>query len=116
MLFDAKKRNCLERIVSFVASVCAPMFLRVHLKPRASDGSENAIFSRDLLLFINQQDQTLVCKAIKKCFWNYATVSLNPTDVAVSVFCDNLSFPLSDVLAAEQSLPSQVHTQEMLWI
>ena len=114
MLFDAEKLNCLERIKNFVASVCAPMFLRVHLKPSASDGPENAIFLRDLLLFFNQQDQTLVCKAIKKCFWNHATAWLNPTAVAVSVFCNNLPFPLSAVLAQSNLLPSQVHTLEML--
>ena len=43
MLFDAEKRNRLERIVNFVASVYAPMFLRVHVKPRASDGPGNKI-------------------------------------------------------------------------
>ena len=68
MLFHAENRNRLERIVNFVASVYAPMFLRVDLKPRVPDGSENAIFLRDFLLFFNQQDQTLVCKAIKQCF------------------------------------------------
>ena len=87
MLFDAEKRNHLEGIVNFVASVYAPMFLRVHLKLRASDGPpENAIFSRHLLLFFNQQDQTLVCQAIKKCFLKHATAWSNPTNVAVSVF------------------------------
>ena len=44
MLFDAEKRNRLERIVNFVASVYAPMFLRVHLKPRTSDGPGNKIY------------------------------------------------------------------------
>ena len=86
MLFDAEKRNHFERIVNFVASVYAPMFLRVHLKPRVPDGSENAIFSRHLLLFFNQQDQTLVCQAIKKCFLKHATAWSNPTNVVVSVF------------------------------
>ena len=95
MLFDTKKRNRFERIVKFVASVYAPMFLRVHLKPRASNGTKNAI---------------------KKCFLKHATAWLNPTNVAVSVFCDNPSFPLSTVLATEQYLPSQVHTHEMLWM
>ena len=38
MVFDAEKRNRLERIINFVASVYAPMFLRIHLNPRASDG------------------------------------------------------------------------------
>ena len=92
------------------------MFLRVHLKPRASNGSENATFLRDLLLFFNQQDQTLVCGAIKKCFLKHATAWLNPTNVAVTVFCDNPLFLLSAVLAAEQFLPSHVHTHKMLWI
>ena len=68
MLFDAEKRNRLERIVNFVASVYAPIFLRVHLKPRASDGPENALFSWNLQLFFDQQDQTLVCEAIKIAF------------------------------------------------
>ena len=70
ILVDAEKRNRLKRIVNFVASVCATMFLRVHLKPRASDGSENAIFSRDLLLFINQQDQHWFAKPLKSAFEN----------------------------------------------
>ena len=86
MLFDAEKRNRLNRIVNFVASVYAPMFLKVHSKPRASDGLENAIFSSDHLLFFSQQDQTLMCGAIKKCFLKHATAWLNPTNVAVSVF------------------------------
>ena len=51
MLFDAEKRYRLERIVNFVESVYAPMFLRVHLKPCASDGLENAILLRNLLFF-----------------------------------------------------------------
>ena len=42
MLFDAEKKKRLERIVNFVESVYVPMFLRVHLKPHASDGPENA--------------------------------------------------------------------------
>ena len=37
-------KNRLERIEKFVASVYAPMFLMVHLKPPASDGPENPIF------------------------------------------------------------------------
>ena len=115
MLFDAEKRNRLERIVNFVASVYAPMFLRVHSKPRASDGPGNVIFLRDLLLSFKQQDQTLVCKAIKKCFLAHATAWLNPTNVALSVFSDNPPFPLSAVLSTEHSLPSQVNTHEMLW-
>ena len=55
MLFDAVKRNRLEGIVNFVASVYAPMFLRVHLKPRVPEGSENAILSKDLLSFFKQK-------------------------------------------------------------
>ena len=86
VLFDVKKRNRLERVVNFVASVYASMFLRVHLKPRPSDAPENAIFSRDLPLFFNQQDQTLVCEAIKMCSLKHATAWFNPTDIAVSVF------------------------------
>ena len=92
LLFDAEKRNRLKRIVIFIASVYAPKFLSVHLKPRAFDGPENAIFLRDLLLFFNQQDQTLGCEAIKRCFLKHATAWLSPTNVAVSVFCDNLPF------------------------
>ena len=115
MLFDAEKRNRHEKIVNFVARVYAPMFLRVHLKPRASDGPGNVIFLRDLLLSFKQQDQTLVCEAIKKCFLTHATAWLNPTNVALSVFSDNPPFPLSAVLSTEQSLPSQVNTHEMLW-
>ena len=116
MMFDAVKRNRLERIVNFVSSVYAPMFLRVHLKPRVPEGLENAIFSWDLLLFFNQQNQTLECEAIKKCFFKHATAWLNPIYVEVSVFYDSPPFPLSAVLAEEQSLPSQIHTHEMLWI
>ena len=67
MLFDAEKRKRLERIVNFVASVYASMFLRVHLKLCAFDGPENAIFLRDFCYSsINQQDQTQVCEDIKK--------------------------------------------------
>ena len=66
MLLHAEKCIRLVRIVNFVASVCAPMFFGLHLKRRASDSSENAIFLRDLLLFFNQQDRTLVCEAIEK--------------------------------------------------
>ena len=78
MLVDTEKRNRLEKIVNFVASVYAPMFLRVHLKPRVSDSSENVIFLRDFLLSFQQQDQTLVCEAIKKCFLTHATARLEP--------------------------------------
>ena len=92
MLFDVEKRNHLERIVNFVASVYAPMFLRVHLKPRASDGPENAIFSRHLLLFFNQQDQTLVCEAIKKCFLKHATAWSNPLTLQLVSFAIILLF------------------------
>ena len=116
MLLDAEKRNRLKQIVNYVAKVYAPMFLRVHLESRAFHGPENAIFLRGLLLFFNKQDQKLECEAIKKCFLKHAAAWLNPTNVAVDVFCDNLPFPLSAVLAAEQSLPSQIHTHEMLWI
>ena len=120
MLFDAEKIYCLERIENFVENVCALMFLRVHLKPCASDGPENAIFLRDLLLFFNQSTRpnTAVRSQQKVIFETcyFATTWLNPTNVAVSGFYDSPPFPLSAVLATEQSLPSQVHTHEMLWI
>ena len=108
MLFDAEKRNRFERIVNFVASVYhIPMFLKVHLKPLASDGPENALFLRDFPLFFNQQDQTLVCEAIKKCFFKHATAWLNHTNVAVSVFCDNPPPPLSAVFARSNLCPNR---------
>ena len=59
------RKNRFERIVNSVASVYAPMFLRVYLMPRAFDCPENAI---------------------KKCFLKYVTAWLNPTNVAVRVF------------------------------
>ena len=86
------------------------------MKPCASDCPKNAIFSRDFMLFFNQQNQTLVCKAIKKCVLKHAAAWSNPTNVGIGVFFDNPPFPLSAVLAAELSLPSRVHTLEMLWI
>jgi len=39
-----EKKICLQRVVSFIASAYAPMFLRSHLKPRASHGPENVLF------------------------------------------------------------------------
>ena len=102
-----KENNRLERNADFVAIAYAPMFLRVHSKPRASDGPENAIFFRDLPLFFNQQDQTVVCEAIKRSFLKHATTWLNPTNVAVSVFCNNLLFPLSADLARSSLYPGR---------
>ena len=103
-LFDAEKRNHLKRIVNFVVSVYAPMFLKVYIKQRVSDGPENAMFLGDLPLFFNEQDQTLVCEAIKECFRKHATW-LNPANVAVSIFCEYLPFLLSAVLARSYLCP-----------
>ena len=105
LLMLKKENNRLERNADFVASAYAPMFLRVHLKPRASDGLENARFLRDLPLFFNQQDQTVVCEAIKRFFLKHATTWLNPTNIAGRVFGDNLLFPLSADLARSSLYP-----------
>jgi len=113
--FDDEKKHSLERITSFIASVYAPMFLRVHVKPRAPDGPENAIFLRDLLISYEQHDQNLVNEAIKRSFLAHATTWLNPTNVALSIHSDNPPFPPSAIQSVEQSLPLEVNTQQMLW-
>ena len=48
MSLDVGKINRLRRIVSFVASEHAPMFMRVHVKPRAVNDPGNIIFLREL--------------------------------------------------------------------
>ena len=49
--------------------------------------------------------RSFCCFSLKKSKHWCATAWLNPTDVAVSVFCDNLSFPLSAVLARSNLCP-----------
>ena len=46
------KKKSPYRIVNFVASVYAPMFLRVHLKPRAFDGPENAMIIKGSFIIL----------------------------------------------------------------
>ena len=92
---DVDQINRLRRIVSFVTSVYAPMFMRVHLKPRAVNGPGNMIFLRELLLCNQQYDEELLSAAVKKCFLSHAASWLNPTNAALSVHSDDSPFPIA---------------------
>ena len=100
--------------MSFVASVYAPMFMRVHLKPRAVNGPGNVIFLQELLCY-QQYNEELLSTAVKKCFLSHAASWLNPNNVALSVHSDDPPFPITALQSSQQSLPLQVPTQNMLW-
>ena len=102
MSLDVDKINRLRRIVCFVASVYAPMFKRVHLKPRAVNGPGNVTFLRELLLYYQQYDEELFSAAAKKCFLSHAASWLSPTNVALSVHSDDPSFPITALQSSQQ--------------
>ena len=112
LLLNVDKIIRLRRIVSFVASVYAPMFMRVHLKPRAVIGSGNMIYLRELLLCYQQCDEELFSAAVKKCFLSHAASWLNPTNVALNVHSDDPPFFIAALQSSQQSLPMQTPTQD----
>ena len=95
-----------ELLASWQAcNVYAPMFMRVHFKPRAVNGLGNMIFLRELLLCYQQYDEKLLSAAVKKCFLSHAASWLNTTNVALSVHSDDLPFPIAALRSSQQSLP-----------
>ena len=98
-----------------MCNVNAPMFMRVHLKPRAVNGPGNMIFLRELLLCYQQYDEELLSAAVKKCFLSHAASWLNPTNVALRVHSDVPPFPIAALQFSQQSLALQVPTKDMLW-
>ena len=59
LLFDTKmtvtQNSKLLQITSYIISVYVPMFVKIHLNPRASEGPTNMIFLRYLSLDFRQQ-------------------------------------------------------------
>ena len=82
---STSQKGKLLRIVSYVVTVYVPMFLKIHLNPRAPDGPSNMLFLRDLLLDYHQKDEMLANQGLKKVFVKHFVSWMNPINVALNV-------------------------------
>ena len=107
---DARQQKIVERITSFIVSVYASAYFRIHFKPRAPDGLGNMIYIRDLILNHKNIDEYIFLLN-KKCFQTHATAWLNPTNVALSTHSANAPFTVNDLCNPEQALPKTIATK-----
>ena len=88
--FSEEHVEKLVHVCSFIVSVYAPMFLRIH-NPRAPEGPSNMIFLRNILLDFKSAmgfDYEM-CESLTKAYINHSVAWLNPTNVAVSAHSAN---------------------------
>ena len=104
----------LLKIVSFIVSVNAPMFFRIHSNPRAPDGPGNRIFLRNLLLDFRSQDLDLA-DMLKKTSTKHFVAWMNPTKIALNTHSKDPAFNLKDLQDPQQSLPENVNTESLTW-
>jgi len=105
----------LLRLVSYAVSVYVPMFLRVHLNPRAPEGPSNMLFLRDLLLDYHQKDEMLVDHSLKKVFIKHFCSWMNPVNVTLNVFSKNPAYQVKHLEDPQQNLSDEVDTQQLAW-
>ena len=65
---NERQKDHVKLIVGFVASVYLPMFLKIHLNPAASEGPENMLFCRNLLLSYKEHSEALFETSVKRFF------------------------------------------------
>lgn len=119
LLFDeelttAQSSNLIS-IASYVLSVYAPMFFRIHLNPRAPEGPANMIFLRDLLLDLMPRHKNLVENVVKPIFLKHFIAWMNPTNVALNTHAKQPAFHIKHLQDIHQILPVETDTRIHGW-
>ena len=109
------QQDKLHRITSYIVSVYAPMFFKIHLNSRAPEGPSNMLYIRDLLLNYSSEDTMLMEQSVKKIFVKHFNAWMNPTNVALNVYSKNPAFQLKHLLDKSQFLPDNVDTSSLAW-
>ena len=123
LLFDTKmtatQNSKLLQITSYIISVYGPMFVKIHLNPRASKGPTNMIFLRYLSLDFRQQHTNLVDHCIKPVFLKHFCSWMNPVNVTQNIHSKSPAFqakqwkiPISNFLV--MLTPNNLHGSEHL--
>ena len=123
LLFDTKmtvtQNSKLLQITSYTISVYVPMFVKIHLNPRASEGPTNIIFLRYLSLDFRQQHTNLVDHRLKSVFVNDFCSWMNPINVTLNIHSKSPAFqakqwkiPISNFLV--MLTPNNLHWSEHL--
>ena len=97
----------LKRIASFIVSVYVPMFFRIHLNPRATEGPDNMLFLRDVALDYKRMDNELV-EVIRKIFLKHFHAGMKPTNVARNIQFKIPASKIDHLKHPDQSLPESV--------
>ena len=96
LLFETKmtvtQNSKLLQITSYIISVYVPMFVKIHLNPRASEGPTNMIFLRYLLLDFRQQHTNLVDHCVKPVFLKHFCSWMNPINVTLNIHSKSPAF------------------------
>ena len=95
LLFDTKMtvtQNNTLQITSYIISVYVPMFLKIHLNPRASEGPTNMIFLRYLSLDFRQQRTNLVNHCLKPVFVKHFCSWINQINVTLNIHSKSPAF------------------------
>ena len=94
--FDTKmtvtQNSKLLQITSYIISVYVPMFVKIHLNPRASEGPTNMIFLRYLSLDFRQQHTNLVDHCVKPVFLKHFCSWMNPINVTLNIHSTSPAF------------------------
>ena len=101
----------LDRITSFIVNVYVPMFVRIHLKPKAFDGPSNMLYARDRLLDFALID-TDMAHHIRPYLEKHAITWLSPKNVAISCYADNPPFDCNSI---KNIRTLSVDVKDLLW-
>ena len=82
----------LLQITRYIISVYVPMFVKIHLNPRASEGPTNIIFLRYLSLDFRQQHTNLVDHCVKPMCLKRFCSWMNPINVTLNMHSKNPAF------------------------
>ena len=82
----------LLQITRYIISVYVPMFVKILLNPRASEGPTNMIFLRYLSLGFRQQHANLVDHCLKPVFLKHFCSWMNPINVTLNIHSKSPAF------------------------
>ena len=102
----------LEKIASFIVSVFVPMSFLIHLNPRTTEGPDEMLFLRDVVLDYKRINDELV-EVIRKMFPQHFHAWMNPTNVALNIQFKILAYKIDHLKNPDQSLPESVDIEAL---
>ena len=107
-VFELDNKGCekLRMIVSFIVNVYVPVFIKINLHPKITQGPEVVLFTRDLLKGFG------VPETVKDIFLHHAEQWLSPMNVSVVVHQENPPLSIEDI---KKVRVTSVNTRELCW-